>query len=52
MFIVADYKWTMWTYPSTDASYREKLSAAHTRSAQKLLELAKKNGGVYIKVMR
>ncbi|VDN21836.1 unnamed protein product [Gongylonema pulchrum] len=50
MCIVADYKWTMWNCPYTDAAYRQKLSAAHKRSAQKLLELAKKNGGVYIKV--
>uniref|UniRef100_A0A915PQY3 ABC1 atypical kinase-like domain-containing protein n=1 Tax=Setaria digitata TaxID=48799 RepID=A0A915PQY3_9BILA len=48
--IVADYKWTMWTCQKTDVSYHQKLSAAHSRSARKLLKLAKSNGGVYIKV--
>ncbi|VBB30347.1 unnamed protein product [Acanthocheilonema viteae] len=48
--IVADYKWTMWTCPDTDVLYQQKLSAAHIRNAQKLLKLAEKNGGVYIKV--
>ncbi|VDM99795.1 unnamed protein product [Thelazia callipaeda] len=48
--IVADYKWTMWTSSKTDTCYRQKISATHKRSAEKLLKLAKSNGGVYIKV--
>lgn len=40
----------MWTCPATDILYRQKMSAAHIRSAQKLLKLAEDNGGVYIKV--
>uniref|UniRef100_A0A0R3S2G2 ABC1 domain-containing protein n=1 Tax=Elaeophora elaphi TaxID=1147741 RepID=A0A0R3S2G2_9BILA len=48
--IVADYKWTMWMCPDTNISYHQELSAAHVRSARKLLKLAENNGGVYIKV--
>ncbi|KAK6109367.1 ABC1 family protein [Brugia pahangi] len=48
--IVADYKWTLWTCSGMDALYHQKLSAAHIRSAGRLLKLAENNGGVYIKV--
>ncbi|VDM19933.1 unnamed protein product [Wuchereria bancrofti] len=48
--IVADYKWTLWTCSDMDVLYHQKLSAAHIRSAGKLLKLAENNGGVYIKV--
>ncbi|VDN86262.1 unnamed protein product [Brugia pahangi] len=50
--IVADYKWTLWTCSGMDALYHQKLSAAHIRSAGRLLKLAENNGGVYIKGLK
>ncbi|VDD87253.1 unnamed protein product [Enterobius vermicularis] len=48
--IVVDYKWTMWKYRGDAESYQIGMKAAHKRSAVRLLELAKANGGVFIKV--
>lgn len=48
--VVADYKWTMWSYPYVDPLHYQKLSETHSRCASRLLKLAERNGGVYIKV--
>lgn len=48
--IVVDYKITMWKYKGDILRYSEGMKAAHRRSALKLLELARANGGVFIKV--
>uniref|UniRef100_A0A0N5AEP7 Protein kinase domain-containing protein n=1 Tax=Syphacia muris TaxID=451379 RepID=A0A0N5AEP7_9BILA len=48
--IIVDYKWTMWKYRDDVNNYQKGMKAAHRRSALRLLELAKANGGVFIKV--
>ncbi|KAI1700929.1 ABC1 family domain-containing protein [Ditylenchus destructor] len=48
--IIVDYKWSLFGADESADDYQSKLKACHLRSANRLLDLAKKNGGVFIKV--
>lgn len=48
--IALDYKITWYKYPDEHPEFKEKTSALHLRSAQKMRRLCEKNAGLYIKV--
>lgn len=48
--IFVDYKWSLWNLDPNLDEYKKQMKGCHQRSAEKLLNLAKANGGVFIKV--
>uniref|UniRef100_A0A915CUW7 Protein kinase domain-containing protein n=1 Tax=Ditylenchus dipsaci TaxID=166011 RepID=A0A915CUW7_9BILA len=48
--VIIDYKWSLFGLSTDNDTYQTKLKACHSRSAQKLLDLARNNGGVFIKI--
>lgn len=47
--MIVDYKWTMKGDRSTE-EYRENIHLCHLRGAERILDLCRLNGGVFIKV--
>uniref|UniRef100_A0A914YCE1 Uncharacterized protein n=1 Tax=Panagrolaimus superbus TaxID=310955 RepID=A0A914YCE1_9BILA len=47
---IADYKWSLMGVPEGTEKYQIKMKECHQRGADRLLNLAKSNGGVFIKV--
>ncbi|KAH7703547.1 atypical/ABC1/ABC1-B protein kinase, partial [Aphelenchoides avenae] len=47
---IMDYKWSLMGLASDSEKYKERLKQCHLRGAHRLLDLAKANGGVFIKV--
>uniref|UniRef100_A0A914CYP8 ABC1 atypical kinase-like domain-containing protein n=1 Tax=Acrobeloides nanus TaxID=290746 RepID=A0A914CYP8_9BILA len=47
---LADYKWSLYGLNPDSEEYREELSKAHQRGADRLLKLARSNGGIFIKM--
>ncbi|KAF7623467.1 ABC1 domain-containing protein [Meloidogyne graminicola] len=45
-----DYKWTLLGLDVDSSIYNEKIQKCHQRGAERLLALARRNGGVFIKV--
>nr|CAD2132431.1 unnamed protein product [Meloidogyne enterolobii] len=45
-----DYKWSLWGLEVDSPIYDEKIQKCHQRGADRLLALARRNGGVFIKV--
>ncbi|KAF7627289.1 ABC1 domain-containing protein [Meloidogyne graminicola] len=45
-----DYKWTLLGLDADSSIYNEKIQKCHQRGAERLLALARRNGGVFIKV--
>uniref|UniRef100_A0A1I8BSS8 ABC1 domain-containing protein n=1 Tax=Meloidogyne hapla TaxID=6305 RepID=A0A1I8BSS8_MELHA len=45
-----DYKWSLWGLDVDSSIYDEKIQKCHQRGADRLLALARRNGGVFIKV--
>ncbi|KAI6223697.1 ABC1 domain-containing protein [Aphelenchoides fujianensis] len=48
--MIADYKWQMTGTDRESEEYKKRLSGCHQRGAERILELCRKNGGVFIKV--
>jgi aarF domain-containing kinase len=49
VFVVVDYKYSLWGLAPGSADYRVKLSEVQLRSAKKILKLCEVNGGFYVK---
>ena len=47
--IAADFKWTWYVHPETSPTYKEATDSLHQRTANRLLQLARANRGLYVK---
>ena len=47
--VAVDFKWTWWQHPESSPTYRAATAALHQRTAERLLQLAHANRGLYIK---